>query len=353
MSMFWWLFVLTVSDDAHACGGFYHEEARQAEAGWLEALFEPGDGFVEVTYEAGLTLDAARFGWVVPIPGPFVSLEDGDADRLGALFHETSARYDLEAESSGGCGAVAAKDGAGNLSDSGGDRGVTVVDAGSTGTYDYTVLEATSTDALLAWLGDHGWPVGETAPALDAYVGDGGWQFVALALSADLDGESVVDTEVTPIRIRYEGDRVVFPMRMNLGSALGLVRTIVYVAGDERARVAGGWGQRDLDLIHEPGEDSETLAYEALDAALADAGASRELALTFAGEIDGRFVSRFETAAAPENHDADAEFAVDAGTEPLHLLISNRTGCDRPEGAAAALLLPGVALLLRRGRRAR
>jgi hypothetical protein len=113
-----------------------------------------------------------------------VSLKEADPKLFDMyrLCSQPSVRYVGDAEDSG-CGCTKSKsDAGGNLSDTA-TRDITIVAEGFTGDYEYTVLEATSTKGLLAWLDEHGWSTMGADDALDAYVAAGGFQFVSIALT--------------------------------------------------------------------------------------------------------------------------------------------------------------------------
>lgn len=339
--MFASLFALVAP--AFACGGFFPPPESFAASNTQEAIFTPGDGSVTVQYRVLVSRDADDFGWIVPIPGEFEELTTGDLQRFEELRDMTDPIHDLETDEGGGIGCGAASkslgmDGAGEFDTGAND--VDVIAEGFAGPYDYVVLEAGSAEALTLWLSQHGYDVGPSGPSLEAYVADGNFQFVALSLQPDNSTELI---EAPPISVRYAGDRIVYPARMSRYSLAGRQHTVVYVEGDQRARLAEGWVGTDLPLVWDDGESADYMVAEAFPEALADIGQDRGYAVVFAGNLAGRFVTRFETYADPEVHTADATFTVDAGTDELHTVISNKGGCEAPEGAAA-LLLP-VALL--------
>ena len=341
---------------AAACGAMFHRPGEMAEQRTFEAIFSPGDGQVQVDYKVIYQGGATEFGWVLPIPGAFLNLEDSTAD-FEALFAATNPELDLEEVKEGGCMAGNSKgeDGLGGGDDTG--SAVDIVAQGFTGTYGYTVLEATDTSALVAWLDAHGWEMGASAEGLQAYVDEGGYQFVAVELAADHEGADDEEVYALPgIAIQYEGARVEWPARMARYGMDGLTHSILYVRGDQRARLSGGWTEVALPLVWDDGEAPDYLRYEAFPGELSAAGTERAFATVFAGPVaadvvgsdaDEGWVTRFETLSQPDVHTADAVFAVDAGTEELRTLISNRGGCQKPEGALL-LVLPGLGLLARR-----
>lgn len=351
----WVVLAAAVSGDAAACAGFVHGAEELAESSWQEAIFERIEGGVQVEYEVDLLVDTADFGWVIPIPGAFRSAADGDAGRFEALYAETGAELDLEEVESRGCAAtdLGMNSKSGGLSDSAG--GVEEIYSGSTPTYDVTVVAADDPAALDAWLGEHGWEIGAASASIAEYVQEGGWQFVAVSLRLDAV-EGATGLELPPLRLQYDGDRMVFPSRMGRYAEVDEIRTMVYVVGDQRARVSGGWGQEDLSEVRDEGESPGYMEYSAYPEAVQRAGSDGKLALTWAGPADaagGAWVSRFELDAPTSMHTVDAAFALDAGTEPLRLVISNRAagGCGAG-GEGALLLVPALLYGARRGRRA-
>jgi hypothetical protein len=338
-------FLLSVTaPDALACAGFYHEDGAMAESDVQRAVFQRTADGVEVSYEVDLDVDTGSFGWVIPAPGAITAIEDGDPDLFRRLLDHTGAIRELTSVSSGGGCAGAAKGGENLRTDNATQSGgVEVVYTGATPTYDYVVLEATSADALESWLADNGW--GDGGGAFEGYVSDGGWQFAAIKLSMDVDQLS--RATLPPLTLRYEGEALVFPSRMAL-QAMETVSTVVFVLGDQRARVSAGWGEVELDLVWDDGEDPDYIEYVAYPEAVASIGSDRAFALTFAGPWEDGWVTRFETVAAPSVHVKDAEFAVDAGEGELHTVLSNEGGCNTPEGAAFALALPLLAFVRRR-----
>ena len=342
------LAAMAVSGDAAACAGFVHGAGELAESAWQEALFEKIDGGVRVEYEVDLVVDTEDFGWIIPIPGEFIAAADGEAGTFDALFEATGPELDLEYEEARGCG-LASNDLAlkGGGLDTGGAGGVREVYSGSTPTYEIAVLEADSAAALDGWLSEHGWEAGGVSASVAEYVAEGRWQFVAVSLRIDtVEGE--YGLELPPIRLDYSGDQMVFPSRMGRYADTDRQRTMIYVRGDQRARVSSGWGQLDLAEIRDEGEDPDYMQYSAYPEAIQAAGDDGALALTWAGELDGKWVSRFELDAPSSLHTVDASFALDAGTEPLRLVISNQAAGGCKGDGAGLLLVPALAGLLAR-----
>lgn len=338
--------------DARACGGFFHEPGVLAESQSFEAIFEAGDGQVRADYRVLYSGDAADFGWVLPFPGAFVSLADGSSSAFDALRDGTAPDEDLVEPREPVCGnSKGLRNDAGGLGDTG--AGVDVVAEGFTGSYDYVVLEADSAQALVDWLESRGWDLGGTTSAVDGYVADGVWRFLAIELAV-ADGEEQTDArELPPISLVYEGDSLIYPARMARSGLTTATHTTLYVKGDQRARISAGWTESDVELIWDDGEDPDYLRYSAWPEALAELGGDGSFGVIYAGEWEDGWITRFETIADPEFYDNDVTFLLDAGTDAtVRTLISNRSGCNAPEGAALLWLGPGLCFLgLRRRRR--
>ncbi|HNC99630.1 MAG TPA: DUF2330 domain-containing protein, partial [Myxococcota bacterium] len=198
------------------------------------------------------------------------------------------------------------------------------------------------------WLEEHGWYLGDTGASIGEYVSEGGYQFVAIALKMDVVEGTAVQAELPPVRLKYEGDKLIYPSRMGRYSPETELSTLIWVVGDQRASIQGGWDQVELPLVWEGGETSGYLT-EVAAAKIRDIGSEGGFALTWAGPYGSGWATRFETVAPTGIHTVDVEFAVDGGTDaPLAFTISNQEGCKAPAGAEALLLFPLVALLRRR-----
>lgn len=344
--------VIALLSPAWACGGMFGPPKSMALSNTQEAIFSLGDGEVQVDYRILYNGDTTDFGWVIPIPGDFVSLEDTPDGTFDDLRTATRPLEDFVDVSEGGCLGGTALKGGDFDSAGGGDNGlypgVEVIGSGFTGTYAYTVLEATNSDSLLLWLETNGLSVGPSGPTIEAYVAEGGWRWIAIKL--ETDNTDAEETQKLPgVSIRYGGDRMVFPSRMAKSSMAEEIHTIVYVKGDQAARASAGWTSAVLEEVYEEGESGDYVLNEVYPQVLRVGGAGHEFQAIYAGEIDGTWVTRFEVLADPINHTVDADFALDAGTDAFQLVITNHAGgCS----GAAWWLAPGLLLGLRRRRRA-
>ena len=272
---------------ALGCGGMFGPEGADVFSDAQQAIFEVGDGYVDVTYRVDYGGNPSEFGWVIPVPGDFVDLYEADEERFDALRRETAPapRY-IDEDAGGGCGPAAK--GGDNALRSGGSSNYTIVGSGRAGVFEYTALTGESPVAITEWLETNGWVVGESLPTIEDYTEEGGWTFVAVRLVDDL-GEG--DGGLAALRIRYEGHEMRFPSRMSQYSTVPEQATTVYVVGDQRAHL-NGW-----ELTSFP--DGETIGDWSYDEVLREAvtGGEPTYAVVFANELDGQWVTRFDTIA--------------------------------------------------------
>lgn len=178
--------------------------------------------------------DAPRAAWIMPVPGrAAVELADGAVfDELSRLTEpqERTRHYfwprDRDWPFTGsGDGMAGAAPGAG-------EPPVGVVGREQLGDFDVARLTATDPDALRNWLEDNGFklPEGLTAE-LKPYV-DQKWEYVAVRLAPRQQGKKLQGT-LDPLKIRFDSDRLVYPMRLSRTAktpqSLGL-----YVLADHR-----------------------------------------------------------------------------------------------------------------------
>ena len=333
--------LLALSGPARPCAALVVEEGGSASTSAQEAIVEKGPGYVETTWRVQVDHDVHQLGWIIPLYGAFQSLEEADPTRFDELRAATAPIVWVESvggdEDEGGglgCGgdkSLGMSDGRGNEADSG-SLGVTVVAEGFSGAFGYTVLEATSDVALLTWLDEHGFGIGPSAPAIASYVAEGGIQFLALDVSMDAaDGQT---RELPAVRIRTKGDSLRYPSLMAQYGMPTQVSTRVFVLGDQRATVGGGW-QSEPFGTREAGSDVEgadEAFREQLEVIGGDAPVFAEI---WSGSWEGAWLTRLDTVAYKEVHQSDAVFTLDGGQEARssELILWGTSG--------AGLLLPG------------
>lgn len=309
------LLISLLTATAWPCAGLVHEEGALAESDIQEAILEHTGTGSRVSYLAQYDGDAASFGWIIPIFGEFQAISDGDPARFDELRDSTSpAVYREYADTdSTGCGCMGASKGGDNaLQDTAaGGRGFDVVAEGFTGTFDYSVIAGDDAAAMVAWLDENGWEGGSAAAAIDAYVAEGGVQFVALRLHLEAGETPSEGRELPPVVLDYGGSSLRFPAIMAKDGDVDELRTTVWVVGEARARVSG-WSATELPVIEGSLDDDPTTLW--LEALRAVGGMSPGYGLSWAGERDGAFLTRFDSLVHKDAHTVDATFTDDDGT---------------------------------------
>ncbi|MEU7726959.1 DUF2330 domain-containing protein [Streptomyces sp. NPDC040724] len=187
--------------------------------------------------------DARRAAWIMPVPGR-ATVELGDGDMFGELKDltrpERKARHyfwprDRDWPFSSGRGDLA-----GAAPPGAGDPSVGVVGREQLGDFDVARLTATDPAALKTWLETNGFQLPDRLAAeVQPYV-DQRWEYVAVRLAPRQQGK-VLRGDLDPLRIRFESDRLVYPMRLSrmakTPQSLGL-----YVLADHRMEPASRIG---------------------------------------------------------------------------------------------------------------
>ncbi|MFD8413670.1 DUF2330 domain-containing protein [Streptomyces sp. NPDC059650] len=187
--------------------------------------------------------NARRAAWIMPVPTR-ATVELGDGD----LFHEldrltrpeSRARYHFLPDSGDWPFSTGSRDGAAEAPAPGAGAPVGVVGREQLGDFDVARLTATDPDALRQWLESNGFTMPDAlATEVRPYV-DQKWEYVAVRLAPRKQG-SVLYGVLDPLRIRFDSQRLVYPMRLSrmakTPQSLGL-----YVLADHRMEPASPIG---------------------------------------------------------------------------------------------------------------
>ncbi|WP_405442773.1 DUF2330 domain-containing protein [Streptomyces avidinii] len=290
--------------------------------------------------------DAHRAAWIMPVPGR-ATVELGDSrmfDELGRLTRpEHRSRGYFWPRERDWPFDPATGDTAGAPAPGSAAPPVGVVGREQLGDFDVARLTATDPDALRNWLESNGFKLPDRlATEVKPYV-DQKWEYVAVRL-APRDRDKPLRGDLDPLRIRFESDRLVYPMRLSrmarTPQSLGL-----YVLADHRMEPASPIGGSAPEVTF-----AGTIRPEA--GPLSELTGAEPVFLT---AIDQRFP-------LPERIDADHELRATAADTPYRrvvyhdklLTVGGVPAWLLTVGAAAvALTVSAVAVLRIRGRRLR
>ncbi|WP_329192877.1 MULTISPECIES: DUF2330 domain-containing protein [unclassified Streptomyces] len=159
--------------------------------------------------------DAKKAAWIMPVPGR-ATVELGKAElftdlgrltvperRTRSYFWPREADWPFSSGSRDGVGAAMP-----------GAPSVGVVGREQLGDFDVARLTATDPDALERWLETNGFKLPDRlSTELRPYV-DQKWEYVAVRL-APRDRTKALRGDLDPLRIRFDSDRLVYPMRLS------------------------------------------------------------------------------------------------------------------------------------------
>ncbi|MFB6822956.1 DUF2330 domain-containing protein [Streptomyces virginiae] len=224
-------------DPAYACGcGAMIPDGQSRIGVDRETSVVRWDGRTEqIVMRFSVGGDAHRAAWIMPVPSrATVQLGDGamfdELRRLTLPEHRTRTYFwprerDWPFSSNTGDSAGAPMPGAAAPP-------VGVVGRERLGDFDVARLTATDPDALKNWLESNGFALPDRlATEVEPYV-DQHWEYVAVRLAPREPGKPLRG-DLDPLRIRFDSDRLVYPMRLSrmakTPQSLGL-----YVLADHR-----------------------------------------------------------------------------------------------------------------------
>ncbi|MET9608185.1 DUF2330 domain-containing protein [Streptomyces sp. NPDC006512] len=161
--------------------------------------------------------DAREAAWIMPVPGR-ATVRLGDAGLFPELADLTRPEHRTRGYfwprdkdwpfSSGG------RDTVGGAAPGAGNPSVGVVGRERLGDFDVARLTATDPDALRSWLESNGFELPDRlATEVKPYV-DQRWEYVAVRLAPKEPGRTLRG-DLDPLRISFDSDRLVYPMRLS------------------------------------------------------------------------------------------------------------------------------------------
>lgn len=376
---------LALMPSAFPCGGFVTPDAETilaASDAQQAILSRESDTVASASYRANVQGDAEDFAWIIPVPGPVLAVEEGNAQIFTLLEQATAPVWEraLPEDDAGftgfGCGGASKGDaalGSADVADRG--NGVDIVAEGFAGDFQYTVLEADQADGLVAWLTDHGYDTSVSAPAIARYVDDAAiayrWVAVQLRPDAAQVGEDLV---LAPLTVRWGADEgqplvVSYPSRMASTSILDEVRTTLFVTGMGTPSLTNDWAVAEASLPSRDGWGDYDVVAETSDADPADlfstllrenGGVARTYWRTWsgtpsddvdfggAGLADPGFVTRFDGLHTPASQLTDVTFVSGDQVQDRTFILLPAEEVSSDAAFALPLGLLGVAWRRRR-----
>lgn len=347
--MFWMM--ILGSMPAYPCAAFMTREGEFASSDAQEVILRQSESGSTVSYSVTYEGDATDFGWVIVVPGTVSSVTEGEQADFDQLRDATDPIVTLitppDGSSGGGCGCgdkslkAGGSDGLErNFADTG---GIDILLEGFSGPYDYTVLSAEDDSDLVNWLEENDFELGGAETTLSEYVDEGGYSFVAVTLTPDDASTPAEGRSLPPLDIQTDSTELRFPARMAQTGTPDWVRTTIWVTGSSTASLVDGWTSVDLSWLDSDGQDASEAFKDHLRGL---AAAEPVYARVFTGQIDGEWVTRFDTDAAREVHSNDPVFEYEPDQTQHHLEIIG----DDTSGAWLLVPLLGMGWGLRRRR---
>ena len=237
---------------AQACGGLFCSAAAPVNQAAERIIFSKNeDGSVTAVVQIQYEGPSDEFAWVLPVPGvPDVDVSSDLA--FTRLQLASNPQYNLTTQVEGNCqergfpgdasgaGGSAGFVNAGGQGGAGGDS-VTILAEGNVGPYDYVVILPKASfdrigDVAVEWLLTEGYdvvpPEGDPATVsalLGSYL-EGGMNLIAFRLTKGND-----EGTIRPIRITYESEQPMIPIRPTAVAANDDMGVMVWVLGASRA----------------------------------------------------------------------------------------------------------------------
>ena len=225
---------------AEACGGFFCSQTPIDQSAERIIFAQNGEdviSYVQVAYSGA----AEDFAWVVPVSS-IPEVETAEATLFQLFDQLTSVSITppnclmnqmFDSATGGGDPAPNAE--------SRDEDGVTVFSSGEAGPYHYDVVGSENAQLLINWLNDNNYIItSPMEPMVEHYV-SGGQMFLAMKLQADQGVDAL-----KPVKLTFEGDNAVVPIRLTAVAADPHMGIIVWMLGDSRA-VSANFANVELD----------------------------------------------------------------------------------------------------------
>jgi len=210
---------------ACGCGGIASGPNSAVTVEGESAIVSHSDGLEQIDLSLDLLAQTGDTGLLFPTPTP-ATVENGSSDDFDSLIENIAPRpvyvdewWGLPTFPGGGDGGVGAAP--------------EILGQVQLGPIEATTLRASDTSGLKAWLNTNEYTLSSSATKLLDYYVKQKWSFVAVKISSD----EVLDGTLDPIRITFESEHFVYPMRLSAGAETPQ-HLRLYILDDERAEIA-------------------------------------------------------------------------------------------------------------------
>jgi uncharacterized protein (TIGR03382 family) len=226
---------LTLPRPAAACGGFFCSQQQPVvQLGERIIFISLGDGRTTAVVQIQYSGPSERFSWVVPVPGvPEVGVSSNML--FTRLQQATDPQWTLADTVEGRCAAPPQSSDASAGGADAGSGGVTIIDSGAVGPYDYQVIQLDAAlpnpaDVAVRWLGDNGYDVGGTAPELLGGYLSAGMNLLAFRLQKDRG-----TGDIRPVTMTYRSALPMIPIKLTAVATAPDLGVATWIAGPARA----------------------------------------------------------------------------------------------------------------------
>ena len=231
---------------AHACGGFFCDNSQPVNQAAERIIFSQSPtGEVTAVIQIQYQGPSERFAWLLPVTGsPEIGVSSDAA--FSRLQSATNPQYMLRTTVEGTChdpfdsfrGSPSGASDAGASPDSAASdagAGISVVDAGNVGPYDYVIISVEGepenpADVALEWLADNEFDVSDFGGEILGEYLERGMNLLAFRLSKGNSAGSI-----RPVRISFGQGAPSIPIRPTAVAANDDMGVMVWVLGRARA----------------------------------------------------------------------------------------------------------------------
>ena len=295
---------------AWPCAGLLHADGVHVESSTQQVIFSLQGDNTKVDYQIQYEGNAEDFGWVVPIFGPLVDIQEGDPNIFSQYDEWTSPSVTYEYAPEQSCTPVEK-----GLADNSFSQDSYI--SGFAGQFEYIVVPASQGEDFVDWAQGYGWNTDGVSSILPQYGSESTISMVLLRIRQDIILEEI-STSPT-ISIEYERHEMRYPAMLSKISIEPELHTVVYIQGDAQATV-GGWGLEEVGDILGSTQDNATDLFTERLREISDSRTS--FGLVFSGEINGTWVTRLDSLLRPEQNTHEPFFQIGSEVEEVSTTIT-------------------------------